>query len=143
LVIRLLSTITKRETNTALTHLQLAKHIQSLEEKVCHYEQTFNTAPNGYTINNNHIPNFQIPVSPNLFHPAKWVKLNQDGTVSGFANTQGPHNEPFIKDLYAQLDFEYDEEAGLLLVPPIPTWFRHLLIRLLNEFLLCSHVGAA
>jgi hypothetical protein len=100
----------------------------------CRNEQTFETAPSSYMLNNHHVPNIKIPVGPNLFHPAKWVKLNHNGTVFSFTNTQGPHNEPFIKDLYAQLDYLYNKEANLLPMPPLPSWFRHLLIRPLNEF---------
>jgi hypothetical protein len=64
---RLLSMIAKRETNTALIHHRLNKSIHNLQEKVCHYEETFNTPPPGYSINANHLPHLCIPVSPNLY----------------------------------------------------------------------------
>jgi hypothetical protein len=138
----LLSTIVKGETNTTLTHLQLAKRIQELEDKVCHYEKVFNTPPVGYSANANHIPNFRILVSPDLYHPAKWLKLNPDGTVSGYANTQGPNKDPYIIELYAQPDYKYNKDANPLPVLPIPVWFRHLLIRPTNEFQLLYNVAA-
>jgi hypothetical protein len=137
----LLSTIAKRETDTAVTHLQLTKHIQEMKERICHYKKTFNTPPAGYTTNASHIPNFHIPVSPNLYYPAKWVKLNSNRTVSGYANTQGPHNEPFITKLYTQPNFKYNEDANPIPALPIPVWFRHLLIRPANEFQLLHNVA--
>jgi hypothetical protein len=138
----LLSTITKRETDRALTHLRLAKHIQELEEKVCHYEKTFDTPSTGYTINANHISNFHIPVGPDLYCLAKWVKLNSNGTVSGYADTQGPHDDPYIIKLYAQPDYKYDEDANPCPALPIPAWFRYLLIRPTNEFQLLCNIAA-
>jgi hypothetical protein len=132
----LLSTIAKRETDTAILHLQHAQCIQQLEDKVNHYEQTFQTPPNRYSLNDRHIHNFKIPVGLNLYRLAKWVKLNPDGTVSSYADTQGPNDNPYIIDLYMQPDPEYDTNADIIPPAPIPGWFRHLLIRPIDEFLM-------
>jgi hypothetical protein len=138
----LLLTIFKRETNTTITHHQLSKSIHSLKEKVCHYEQTFNTPPPGYTVNDNHIPHLQIPVAPNLYRLAKWVKLNPNGTVSAYTSTQGPNNDPFIFKLYAQPNYKYNKESNPVPSPPVPAWFQHLLIRPTNEFQLLRNAVA-
>ena len=47
----LLSTIAKCETKTALTNQLHAERVLLLQRKVLQYEETFNTAPDGYIVN--------------------------------------------------------------------------------------------
>jgi len=63
------------------------------------YEETFKQAPEGYTLNNGHIPHFHIPCGNGLSCPAKWIKLNNNGTALGFTNTDGPKSMPHIINL--------------------------------------------
>jgi hypothetical protein len=51
-----------------------------------------------------------------------------DGTVSGYSAEMGPSDVPFIVDLYAKPDYKFDEEAEPIPVPPMPAWFRRLLV---------------
>jgi hypothetical protein len=52
----------------------------------------------------------------------KWIRLNDDGTVSGYHTAQGPNEQPHIIDLYASPDFSVDSPLEAL-----PNWFRYLL----------------
>jgi hypothetical protein len=76
----------------------------------------------GYILNNGKISNFHIPVSGGLYQEAKWICLNDDGTVSGYHLTQGPNKQPYIIDLYAAPDYSVDSP-----VEPLPPWFCHML----------------
>ena len=124
----LLSTIAKRETETALTNQLHAERVLLLQRKVLQYEETFNTAPEGYVVNDGLVPNFRIPVGNGLSRPAKWVKINDDGTASGFCDNNGPNDLPHITELYAAPDPKYDEEAEPMPPLPLPGWFRYLLV---------------
>jgi len=64
------------------------------------YEETFEQAPEGYTLNDRRIPHFRIPCGNRFSRLAKWIKLNDNGTASGFADTDGPKSMPHIIDLY-------------------------------------------
>jgi hypothetical protein len=96
--------------------------LHHLEQKVLHYEARFNDPPEGYTVNNRKVTNFHIPVGEGLYQEAKWIHLNDDGTVSGYHGTAGPNEQPFIIDLYATLDYSVDSP-----LEPLPAWFRHML----------------
>ena len=100
-----------------------------LEHKLLYYEETYRQAPNGYDLNDqSKAPGFRIPVGPGLYQEAKWVKRNTDGMVSGYSTEMGPSDAPFIVDLYAKPDYKYDEEAEPIPAPPMPAWFRRLLV---------------
>src|SRR5882672_7690076 len=86
----LLTTIAARETDMAMQHHRFTERIKGLEERILEYEQTFERAPDGYILNDGRVPHFRIPCGNGLSRPAKWIKLNDDGTVSGFADTDGP-----------------------------------------------------
>jgi hypothetical protein len=89
---------------------------------VLHYEDTFNHPPTGYVLNNGKITNFHIPVGDGLYQEAKWIHLNDNGTVSGYHATDGPNRQPHIIDLYASPNFSVDSPLKAL-----PSWFRYLL----------------
>src|SRR6267142_2199836 len=90
---RLLTTITNCETNTTMQHHRFTEQIRGLQDHILKYEETFERAPEGYILNNGRIPHFRIPCGHGLSHPAKWIKLNNNRTVSGFADTDGPKSD--------------------------------------------------
>jgi hypothetical protein len=59
---RLLQTIANRETSTSVATKRYEDHLHHLEQKVLHYEQTFNEPPKGYKLNDRKVSNFHIPV---------------------------------------------------------------------------------
>ena len=125
----LLATIAKRDLEACNSANALHDRIMGLKHKLLYYEETYNQAPDGYNLNNqNKAPGFRIPVGPGIYQEAKWVKRNVDGTVSGYLTEMGPSDNPFILDLYAKPDYKYDEEAEPIPAPPMPAWFRRLLV---------------
>src|SRR6267142_1324393 len=123
----LLTTIANHETNTAMQFHRFTKQVKGLQDCILEYEETFERAPEGYVLNNGRVPHFRIPCGHGLFRPAKWIKLNDNGTVSGFADTDGPKSTPHIINLYAQQDDQYTEEGDVKPALPLPLWFRFLL----------------
>src|SRR6267142_6587085 len=57
----LLTTIANRETDTALQYRRFWDQIQGLQDRIMEYEETFEQAPEGYTLNDRRIPHFRIP----------------------------------------------------------------------------------
>jgi hypothetical protein len=107
----------------------------ALEHKLLYYEDTYKQAPEGFDLNDqNKAPGFCIPVGPGLYQEAKWVKRNLDGTVSGYSTEMGPSDTPFTIDLYAKPDYKFDEEAEPIPAPPMPAWFRRLLVGPTSDF---------
>jgi hypothetical protein len=94
-----------------------------------HYKDTFNEPPMGYVLNNRKISNFHIPVGNGLYQEAKWIRLNNDGTVSGYHSSQGPNKQPFIINLYATPDYSVDSP-----LEPLPPWYWHMLTGLGGDF---------
>jgi len=124
----LLTTIANRETDTAMQFHRFTERIKGLEDRILEYEETFEWAPEGYILNDGCVPHFCIPCGNGLSRPAKWIRLNDDGTVSGFADTDGPKLNPHIADLYAQPDDQYTEEGDSRPAHPLPPWFCFLLV---------------
>src|SRR6267142_713630 len=124
----LLTTIANRETDTAMQFHCFTERIKGLEERILKYEETFERAPEGYILNDGRVPHFRILCGHGLSRPAKWIKLNDDGTVSGYADTDGPKSIPHIADLYAQADNQYTEEGDARPALPLPPWFCFLLV---------------
>jgi hypothetical protein len=118
----LLQTIADCKASTSVATKCYEDCLHHLEQKVLHYEETFNHPPPGYELNNGKIANFQIPVGNGLYQEAKWIWLNDDGTVSGYHSTQGPNQQPYTIDLYALPDFSVNSP-----LEPLPAWFRHIL----------------
>jgi hypothetical protein len=115
---RLLQTIADRETSTSVATKRYEDRLHHLEQKILHYEQTFNHPPEGFEVNNGKVANFQIPVGDGLYQEAQWIRLNDDGTVSGYLSTHGPNQQPFTIDLYATPDYSVDSP-----LEPLPAWF--------------------
>jgi len=120
--------ITNQETDTAIQYQRFNDQIRGLQERILQYKETFERAPEGYTLNNGHIPHFCIPCNNGLSCPAKWIKLNDDSTVSGYANTDGPSSAPHIIDLYAMPDDQYDEDTNAMPADSLLPWFRFLMV---------------
>jgi hypothetical protein len=118
----LLQTITDCKASISVATKRYEDRLHHLEQWVLHYEQTFNEPPMGYKLNAGKVSNFQIPVGEGLYQEAKWVHLNDNGTISGYHTSQGPNEQPFIIDLYAAPDYSIDS-----LLEPLPAWFRHML----------------
>jgi hypothetical protein len=118
----LLQTITDCKASISVATKRYEDRLHHLEQWVLHYEQTFNEPPMGYELNAGKVSNFQIPVGEGLYQEAKWVHLNDNGTISGYHTGQGPNEQPFIIDLYAAPDYSIDS-----LLEPLPAWFRHML----------------
>jgi hypothetical protein len=125
----LLQTIVNQEATTAVASKWYEDRVCHLEQRVLHYEDTFNHLPEGYMLNNGKITNFHIPVGDGLYQEAKWICLNDDGTVSGYHEGQGPNQGPHIIDLYASHDLGVDSPLEAL-----PSWFRYLLTGPGGEF---------
>jgi hypothetical protein len=117
-----LQTITDREASTSLSNKQYKDQLCSLEQRILHFEDTFNKPLTSYTLNNSKISNFHIPVGNGLYQEAKWIRLNGNGTVLGCHSVQGPNEQPHIIDLYAAPDYSMDSPLEAL-----PAWFRHML----------------
>jgi len=124
----LLTTIANRETDTAMQFHRFTEQIKGLQDRILEYEETFERAPEGYILNDRRVPHFCIPCGHGLSCPAKWIKLNDDGTISGFADTDGPKSIPHITNLYAQADDQYTEEGDARPALPLPPWFHFLLV---------------
>jgi len=124
----LLTTIANCETNMAMQFHRFTEQIRGLQDRILKYEETFEQAPEGYTLNDGRIPHFRIPCGHRLSRPAKWIKLNDDGTASGFADTDGPKSSPHIIDLYTQPNNQYDKNGHTKPALPLQPWFRFLLV---------------
>jgi hypothetical protein len=114
----LLQTIADREASTSVATKCYEDRLHHLEQKVLHYEQTFNEPPEGYELNDKKVTKFHIPVGGGLYQEAKWVQLNDDGTVSGYHSSQGPNERPYVIDLYAAPDYSVDSP-----LEPLLAWF--------------------
>jgi len=113
------------------------------EEQILQYEETFERASEGYMLNDSHLPHFCIPYGHGLSCLAKWIKLNNDRTISGYANTNGPSSAPHIIDLYAQPDDQYSEEAKAKLALEILAWFWFLMVGPAHDFALLHNALVA
>ena len=124
----LLATIANRETNTVMQFHWFTEQIKGLQDRILEYKETFERAPEGYILNDGRVPHFRIPCGNGLSRPAKWIKLNDDGTASGFADTDSPKLSPHIIDLYTQPEDQYDENGQIKPTLPLQPWFHFLLV---------------
>jgi hypothetical protein len=133
----LLQTIADREASTSVATKHYEDRVHHLEQRILHYEQTFNEPPEGYKLKNRKVSNFQILVSGGLYQEAKWIQLNDDSTVSGYHGSQGPNEQPYVIDLYAAPDYSVDSPLESLLV-----WFQHMLTSPGGDFQILQEVVA-
>jgi hypothetical protein len=133
----LLQTIANCEASASISNKRYEDHLHNLEQHILHYKENFHEPPMGYTLNNGKVSNFHIPVGDRLYQKAKWIHLNDNGTVSGYHSTQGPNEQPHIIDLYAAPDFSIDSPLKAL-----PAWFRHILTGPSGDFQILQQVVA-
>jgi hypothetical protein len=126
---RLLQTIANRETDTAIATKAYEDWLHSLKQRVLYYEGAFNEPPEGFTLNHGQVTNFHIPVGDGLYQEAKWIRLNDNGTVLGYSSTQGPNEQPYIIDLYAEADTSTNSP-----IETLPVWFQHMLTGPSSDF---------
>ena len=128
----LLTTIAQRDAQENIEIRHLNKQIHGLHDRVKHYENIFERAPDSYISNDGRVPHFFIPLGDGVFKPAKWIKKLEDGHVAGFHKQQGLNESPYIIDLYAEADMVGHDESNP--IEPLPAWFRALLIRPTSDF---------
>jgi hypothetical protein len=133
----LLQTISNWEAETAVSMKQYEDRLHSLEQRVLHYETTFNEPPTGYVLNDGKVSDFHIPVSGGLYQEVKWIWLNDDGTVSGYLSTQDPNKQPHIINLYIIPNYSIDSP-----ITALPTWFHHMLTRPGGDFRILQDIVA-
>jgi hypothetical protein len=86
----LLQTIANRKANTAITAKEYKDQVHSLEQCILHYKDTFNQPLEGFVLNNGQVSNFHIPIGNRLYQEAKWIHLNENGTISRYTSTRAP-----------------------------------------------------
>jgi hypothetical protein len=128
----LLATIARRDAHENIEIHHLKEQIAGLHDRVEHYENIFERAPDGYIENDGQVPHFFIPLGNGVFKPAKWIKKLEDGWVAGFHKQQGLNDPPYIIDLYAQADTVGHGKENP--IEPLPAWFHALLIGLSSDF---------
>ena len=128
----LLATIARCDAHENIEIRRLKEQIAGLHDRVEHYENIFERAPDGYIDNEGQVPHFYIPLGDGVFKPAKWIKKLEDGHVAGFHADQGLNESPYVIDLYAQADTVGHGEENP--IEPLPTWFRALLIGPASDF---------
>jgi hypothetical protein len=129
----LLATITRRDAHENIEICRLKEQVAGLHDRVEHYENIFERAPDRYIENEGRVPHFFIPLGEGVYKPAKWIKKLEDGCVTGFHADQGPNESPYVIDLYAQADTVGHGEENP--IEPLPAWFRALLIGLGSNFI--------
>jgi hypothetical protein len=128
----LLTTIARCDAHENIEICHLKEQIARLHDRVEHYENIFERAPDGYIDNEGRVPHFYIPLGDGVFKPAKWIKKLEDGRVTGFHADQGPNESPYVIDLYAQADTVGHGEENP--IEPLPAWFHALLIGPASDF---------
>jgi hypothetical protein len=114
----LLQTIANWEADSAVAKKNYKDRLHHLEQHILYYEGTFNHAPDGFILNNGQVTNFHILVGDGLYQEAKWIWLNDNGTVAGYITEQGPNQQPYIIDLYTTPDNSVNSPINAL-----PAWF--------------------
>ena len=97
------------------------EHINHLEECLQDHEDTFQWCPEGYEANTWY-PGLKINIGIGLHCPVKWIKLLDEGTITGFCDDDGPGSSPHILKIYAQ-PLTMPEP-----VEPLPLWFETILL---------------
>ena len=77
------------------------KMLQSLQDKVLHYKETFSTPSAGYVKNNGHYPDLQVCMAGEIFWPAKWAWQMDNLQVTTLCNSDVGFSTPSIVEVYA------------------------------------------
>src|SRR5258708_1150446 len=121
------ATIKNRESFHQLRILLLQTQITQLQ---CQVEQQskdntqpdddhprFMAAPVGFSLNTGHLPNVTLPSGRNGGQLAKWVRRLPDGRALLYAEDDGPGDQPYAVELFAELDISDETPAQSL-----PRW---------------------
>src|SRR5258708_21202777 len=68
----------------------------------------FQAPPVGFSINAGHLPNTTIPCGRNAGQLAKWVRRLPDRRALLYAEDDGPRDQPYAVELFADLDISDD-----------------------------------
>ena len=118
----LAETIKRRQDEYEGEELRLKDCIRGLEDHVLHYKENFATPLDGY-VENLYYPDLVIPIGNEIFRPAKWIKLLEEGRVAMYASDDGPSSPPTIGIIHAQPNTD-----TTLTVEPLPAWYKALLM---------------
>src|SRR5260370_27157215 len=77
----------------------------------------FMAAPIGFSLNAGHLPNITLPCGRNAGQLAKWVRRLPDGRALLYAEDDGPGDQPYAIELFAELDISDETPAQSL-----PKW---------------------
>ncbi len=77
----------------------------------------FMAAPVGFSLNAGHLLNVTIPCGRNAGQLAKWVRRLPDGRALLYAKNDGPGDQPYAIELFAELDLSDEAPAQSL-----PRW---------------------
>src|SRR5229473_5624196 len=64
----------------------------------------FMAAPVGFSLNAGHLPNVTLPCGRNAGQLAKWVRRLPNGRALLYAEDDGPGDQPYAVELFAELD---------------------------------------
>src|SRR5260221_13804103 len=71
-------------------------------------------APVGFSINTGQLPNATLPCGRNAGQLAKWVRRLPDGRALLYAENDGPGDQPYAIELFAELDITDETPAQTL-----------------------------
>src|SRR5258708_17470560 len=74
-------------------------------------------APVGFSLNARHLLNVTLPCGRNAGQLAKWVRCLPDGRALLYAENDGPGDQPYAIELFAELDISDETPAQSL-----PRW---------------------
>src|SRR5258708_9367860 len=121
----LTATIKNRESFDQLRILLLQEQITRLQNAANDHPDhdhpdddhpCFQAAPVRFSINAGHLPNATIPCGRNAGQLAKWVRRLPDGRALLYAEDDGPGDQPYAVELFANLDISDETPARSL--PP-------------------------
>src|SRR5258707_571731 len=72
----------------------------------------------GFSLNAGHLPNVTIPCGRNAGQLAKWVRCLPDGRALLYAEDDGPGDQPYAIELFAELDISEDDAPA----QSLPRW---------------------
>src|SRR5713226_1182542 len=122
----LMATIKNRENFHHLRILLLQEQVTRLQNAANNHPDNdhpdddhprFQAAPVGFSINAGHLPSATIPCGRNAGQLAKWVRRLPDRRALLYAKDDGPGDQPYAVELFADLDISNDTPAQSL-----PRW---------------------
>jgi len=116
----LTATIKNRENFHQLRILLLQEQITRLRERADNRPSNdnpneerphFMAAPVGFSLNAGQLPDTTLPCGRNAGQLAKWVRHLPDGRALLYAKDDGPGDQPYAVELFAELDISDDTPA--------------------------------